>query len=386
MQRFLNWMYFGNDALPLGYSYVAKMMKQGLTNIGVVLGYPAKTLIFHSLPWKEFSWANNQTAGLFTMWESSQCPGGFRAGMEIFDFVVTPCRYSRDLFSTFYDKPIYVVPHGVDSTVFYPDRQPSDTFTVISAATNPRKGFEDLVEGFKRAAIPNSKLILKGPHFRIDPIVKTLPANVKVLDRVLSGDKLRTLYNSADLYFSASRGEGWDLIAFEALACGTPTVVPDHTAYKDWGHLAQGKLYKLIPKESPIKEVFGASGDWLHCDPDEIAQALWLGYDNQEAWKARALESAATIRSNYSWDDSARTLVDQLGDLPELERTGPQFSRKPMVMCKCTKSLPFFDNGGMRGGPLKEGAQYLFPSGIARDLEKAGYVIQGEAYARREGK
>lgn len=41
---------------------------------------------------------------------------------------------------------------------------------------------------------------------------------------------MRNLYGAADLYLTTSLGEGWGLGVTEALACGTPVAMPDHTS------------------------------------------------------------------------------------------------------------------------------------------------------------
>ena len=48
-------------------------------------------------------------------------------------------------------------------------------------------------------------------------------------------EHLRGLYGSADLYLTTSLGEGWGLGVTEALACGTPVVIPDHTSLAEIG-------------------------------------------------------------------------------------------------------------------------------------------------------
>lgn len=377
--KYLQWNFFGNSELPQGYSYVAKMMQQGLADIGVNLEYPAKKTIYHSIPWDRFSWYDNQEAGIFTMWEHSKVPPGFQSGMSHFDFVVTPCMWCKEEFSKFYLKPIYVVPHGIDPKTYFPprrkQRKPHKKFTVLSSATNLRKGFPEVIEGFLQAKIPNSRLVLKGSLERIRKYMFTIPDGVEVVDDRLSYDEMRSLYQSADLYISGSRGEGWDLIAFEALACGTVTIVPEHTGYLDWMHLAQGTLKQFQPQPSLVTG-FGPSGDWQVQEASEIANAIKRVYKNFPAYADKAYDSAKLMAEQWTWQQSAEKLVAALGSLPPLNSFGSKAIHEPLVKVTCVRDHTHFEIGPFVGGPLKEGAKYKFPAEVARVLEDAGYVIQ----------
>jgi glycosyltransferase involved in cell wall biosynthesis len=45
--------------------------------------------------------------------------------------------------------------------------------------------------------------------------------------------ELHKYYNAADLLLSTSLGEGWGLSTTEALACGTPVAIPNHTSCRE---------------------------------------------------------------------------------------------------------------------------------------------------------
>lgn len=44
---------------------------------------------------------------------------------------------------------------------------------------------------------------------------------------------LNLVYNSADVFVTTSRGEGWGLCVSDAVTCGVPVVAPDHTSHTD---------------------------------------------------------------------------------------------------------------------------------------------------------
>lgn len=48
-------------------------------------------------------------------------------------------------------------------------------------------------------------------------------------------DSVRNFYQAADVFLSTTRGEGFGLNVLEAMACGTPAIVPDYAGPAEWG-------------------------------------------------------------------------------------------------------------------------------------------------------
>jgi glycosyltransferase involved in cell wall biosynthesis len=361
----LNWVFYGDENKPAGYPYVAKMMRQGLRDNHVDLDSVAETLIIHTVPYRDtFSWYPGQRAGVFSMWEHSKVPWAMAEGLSCFDFAVVPCGFSKDLFAPHVKGPVHVIPHGIDPTVFYPADDPAGPFTVVVPATVSRKGAEQVVEGWRKAQV-EGRLILKGSY------TKPLYRNEFVVRRV---PDMRDLYKQAHLCVSGSRGEGWDLICWEALACGVPTIVPQHTGYLSWGHHAQGWLTNF--KEAPSDVVaYGDPGDWLVQDADEIADRIRWGYDNWSRLRADALRSSQHIRENYTWKQVTNQLLDALGHpLKPLVPDGPKQKIIPMTWITCVSCPEPFEIGHWQGGPLEAGVDYQVPLEVARVLVEAGHV------------
>jgi glycosyltransferase involved in cell wall biosynthesis len=104
-----------------------------------------------------------------------------------------------------------------------------------------RRHVPDLVEGFaravKRAKLPHG-LVLLGP----DTVGHSLPRRFEQLgiaDRVVHHDfatheELLEAYNAADVFVYPSDYEGFGIPVLEAIACGTPTITLNNSAFPEF--------------------------------------------------------------------------------------------------------------------------------------------------------
>lgn len=93
---------------------------------------------------------------------------------------------------------------------------------------NQRKGLSYLLDGFRRAHLPEAELTLVGPAAK--GIEQKLPDDGSV--RLLGPRPHATLgsiYRSADVFVFPSLAEGFALTAIEAMACGLPCIISTNT-------------------------------------------------------------------------------------------------------------------------------------------------------------
>ncbi len=162
------------------------------------------------------------------------------------------------------DGLVNVIPLACEPDVFYPlsedERRKArrelfyveddDTFVVVNVNRNqPRKDLGRTLEIFHQFHIkhPNSKLYM---HSKQDDIAGHLPTMAIMLGMepgkevlftaenfsVLQGftrEYINKVYNAADCMMSTSLGEGWGLSTTEAMAAGTPVIVPNNTAFTE---------------------------------------------------------------------------------------------------------------------------------------------------------
>ncbi len=224
-------------------------------------------------------------------------------------------------------KPIAVIPHGLDTNVFYPtDKKEArkklgikeDIFIVFNGNRNQfRKRIDLTISAFAKFAVdkPDTQLYLhmglKDMGWDIMPLFaremqkQGLDPNGRIIltcntpnPPSVEVDALNTIYNSADVGINTTKGGGWELVNFEQAACRVAQVVSDHTS---------------------TKEIFEGAGKLIHCnhvdvDPNfarempcpsihhtvELLNELYENRGELEATAQRCYDRVTEER--FSWD------------------------------------------------------------------------------------
>lgn len=233
-----------------------------------------------------------------------------------------------------------IVPHGIDSKIFYrahEDRFDSkkelfsefinkkmmgpDSIIILNANRNqPRKRLEITMEAFSIFCKDKPKDVFLYMHcgnidarhidvvklslrFGINDRLITTGNNVIGVQAVSVG-KLNQIYNACDIGVNTSLGEGWSLPNMEHAITGAPQIVPDHSAC--------GEIYKdcgvLVPTIHNLMIDGGAMTVGKLVDPVDVAKAMELLYTNKELYKDLSEKSIAKFSSPiHSWTEIANT-------------------------------------------------------------------------------
>jgi glycosyltransferase involved in cell wall biosynthesis len=148
-----------------------------------------------------------------------------RRVIEASDQVVFVSPTVRDEFSTWaaYSRPPIVMENGLDTAVFSPGttiRKQSRRALFVGRFVE-KKGLPIIRQ--VAGLTPDWDWTLVGPPGDVDPTSWRLP-NVEVLASK-PRHELVELYRAADVLVLPSKGEGFPVVAQEAMACGTPVVV-----------------------------------------------------------------------------------------------------------------------------------------------------------------
>lgn len=216
--------------------------------------------------------------GYLTM-DSYNWLGGIDPHINVWDSVITFTEFGAyEFLKAGINRPITVIPHGLDAAVFYPmDKKEArkelklseDIFICFNGQRNqPRKRIDITIAAFAQFAVgrPDAQLYLHmglkdqgwdamslfaremrknglDPNGRIIMTTNTpQPPNVPV-------EMLNTIYNVADVGINTTKGGGWELVNFEHAACRVAQVVPDHTS---------------------TKEIFEGHGELIRCDHVDV--------------------------------------------------------------------------------------------------------------------
>lgn len=234
---------------------------------------------------------------------------------------------------------IAVVPHGTDSSKYYPMNKKEtrkklgidpDAFVVGCASTNQFRKRQDLViRAFSYLAKENPKARLLLWCWNNDERgwdLHQLARYYGVFDKVyfvhdqiaqMEESDLNEMYNCMDVHVNLSGGEGWGLTSVESALCGVTQIVPDWSATREiWqgsGILAPVVDYRAEPKSLNTMHAI--------CDVKFTGETLiQLSADRDlcKEWGKKAYDKAMSLPT---WDDTGKQFEKLLkraviGNLP----------------------------------------------------------------------
>lgn len=224
----------------------------------------------------------------------------------------TVSEYSKRDMVKFYGinpEKINVVPEGVDTKVFRPiddEKRLSEwrtkvfgedvRYIVYVGKPTERRNLSALIRAFaelKKADYPHKLLIAGASLPGTSPFRKVidelnLQREVFVLDYV-THEEMFLVYNAASLFIYPSSYEGFGMPVLEAMACGTPLITLDNTAFPEFA----GGIAHLLPdaEVSTLKEGMAAVLD-------------------DEAWQKQMREDGPKRAADYDWHILTRRYLD----------------------------------------------------------------------------
>jgi glycosyltransferase involved in cell wall biosynthesis len=242
----------------------------------------------------------------------------------------------------------FVLPWGVDPTVFHPGVTPAELDTgtkfVFLFVGGPiwRKGIDVLIDAYlaEFSAADDVALVIKAfgtQSFYIDQSAtdriaelstRTDVPAVRYSDEMLSDDALASLYRRADVLVLPYRGEGFGLPVLEAMACGTPPIVTAGGATDDFVSDRTG--FRMPARRIPIGKL--DSGDklarpgWvLDVDQATLQRSLRHAFEHPSLVRETGERAAAFVKGGHTWRHSAQRVLLDLDDLSRhapISRTG----------------------------------------------------------------
>jgi D-inositol-3-phosphate glycosyltransferase len=132
-------------------------------------------------------------------------------------------------------------------------------------------------------------------------------------------DKMKLVYNVADVKLSTTMGEGWGLTTMESMACGIPNIVPNYSALGEWAN--GGVLYTDI-SDIPLFNTKGLNTKGGIPRMDSTIRALELLY-KQEAERTRIAQAGYELiqRPMFTWTAVAQEFERVFTTATKMERT-----------------------------------------------------------------
>jgi glycosyltransferase involved in cell wall biosynthesis len=199
--------------------------------------------------------------------------------------VIAASEFTRGELLSLLDLPeekVRVIPHAVGAPFIADGDAAFGDYVLTVGTLEPRKNLDRLVDGFERAGLNGSRLLVAGMRGWGD--VHVSGDRVQQLGFV-PDDELARLYRGARCVAYLSAYEGFGLPLVEAMACGAPVVAANAGSAPE---VTGGAAVLVDPS-----------------DPDAIAAGLGEAVERREELRARGLERAQA----FSWDAVARATV-----------------------------------------------------------------------------
>jgi GT2 family glycosyltransferase len=267
----------------------------------------------------------------YTMLEVNGFPAEWVRQANAMDEVWVPSEFNREGFlASGLQRPIHVVPLGVDTDYFHPGvaavPNPWNEFVFLSVFEwGERKDPWLLLRAFSETFAVDEPVRLVCKIINRDPAID-VRQEIRQLGLRESGGRisylfnyefphyqLGALYRSAHCLVAASRGEGWDMPLLEAMACGLPAIATDWGAHKDFFHGGVGyplRVAGLVP--AVAKCPYYAGYQWAAPDEEHLRHLLREVYENRDEAQRRGAAAAVEVAERWSWRGTAERIRQRL--------------------------------------------------------------------------
>jgi glycosyltransferase involved in cell wall biosynthesis len=280
-----------------------------------------------------------------------------------FDVIITFTPYWKEVAHELgidKNKPMYVLPHGFDHTLYYPIPQkvariyyqiPDDSFAILNLNRNqPRKRWDHTMMAFASVvkryyelvqrndkAAPKDKMKIKPLRLVIATMIDGSWNLMELLDhelklrgvplqfgrdcvvaisrpQQLSDRDINILYNACDIGLNTAEGEGFGLCTSEHAAIGCPQVAQHIGGMQEFLNSDNSLVIKPTVRYYIDKQRDGIGGIAETCDPEMYANAIWRYYLDNGLVKKHGKNARAFILQHLQWstviDHFHKILVD----------------------------------------------------------------------------
>jgi glycosyltransferase involved in cell wall biosynthesis len=206
----------------------------------------------------------------------------------------------RIMSSEYGENVMDLVPNSVDRAQFYASVRGKQAIPTVGLlySTGYVKGLDVALSALESVQehIPNLRIISFGSERQISGL--KLPERTEFFFYPPQ-DQIRNLYSQCDVWITASRSEGFNLPAMEAMACRTPVVAtragwPEEAVKTGWN----GVLVNIDDRGAlahGIKWVLSQSdGDWRNLSANAYATVASASWETSAALFEKALEHACS--------------------------------------------------------------------------------------------
>jgi glycosyltransferase involved in cell wall biosynthesis len=273
---------------------------------------------------------------VMTTWETESLPQAYVDALHQAAEVWVPSQYNVETFQRQLSIPVFRLPHPVnkiaepryDGEAFEREMNlPKGCFLATAVGTwQERKNLDGVIEAFLRAfpRTDDAYLIVKTSFAFLDermaraqiaaaiaranvPNPVEAEKRIRIFPYQWPEDCLSSLLHRADCYVSLHRGEGWCYPLFDAASIGVPAVSTAYSGPMDYLDCEHHRLVGYTKTAAnqlrhTIRFAFDSSMSWADPDLAHAAEQLRAIYEDRVRARRLAVEAAAKIRKNYSFE------------------------------------------------------------------------------------
>jgi len=279
----------------------------------------------------------------YTPFETDGAPSSWLLPLRGMDEIWVPSEQNKIAYvrAGMKDKPITVIPHGINIDKYNPEVKPleydrcSFNFGSVFDWTE-RKNPTALIRAFYNAFSEGEDVSLSIRTFWRFPMDKTreyVQSEVtrikaeyvgrKVFPKVLfwfdtmEEEIMPNFYKSFDCFVLPARGEGFGLTFLEAMACGVPTIGPEWGGNRQFMDNTNSVLVpgKLVPISNPLflrQQPQYTGQNWFDVNEEELSKSMRWVYENKEQAAGLAKKAVSDIQQNFTWDNAAGKIYKRL--------------------------------------------------------------------------
>ncbi len=202
------------------------------------------------------------------------------------------------------------------------------TFLHISSCF-PRKGVDILLDAYEMAFTKDDdvSLIIKtfpNPHNNIEEFLKEKRNNknfpeVILINENIENEKIKGLYQIADVLVAPSRAEGFGLPVAEAMLEGVGVIVTNWGGWLDFCDSENAWLVDF--KFSKAKTHFNLFNSvWAEVDKEDLAKKMKEAYNTEKkVIKQKAKKGANKLKKEFKWTDVAKRMINTASSHVEIK-------------------------------------------------------------------
>lgn len=265
-------------------------------------------------------------------WETSRIPDEWLAGIAAVDEIWCPSNFTAKAIREVVGlaRPIRVVAHPIAPSLNgIADKAKFDIAVdkvTFFAACDMRSSLDrknplGAIEAFARSGCGQkgkADLLIKvhgdfpGSNMSVLMHAASQTAGVRIIDKKLSAEEMRTLRSSIDVVLSPHRSEGFGLVLAEAMRAGKPVIATGWSGNLDFMDSSSAAL--ICAKEVPVHDSAGtyAVGNWAEPDLEHAAMLIKRLTDNHEERLTLGQAGMAKINAfanSGEWQRQMRRLI-----------------------------------------------------------------------------